>query len=274
MKRLEPVLKAGVLAGLALMFYTKISDGTLTFYINSRFAWLSFVAVLLLAMLAMTLVYRLQLHPGAGEEGRGGERERGSLDEGINHTHEHEHDHEHNHEHEHGHQHGVSWGGVAIMAIPVLLGLIVPARPLGASAVSNRGIGLNAPNRPGTTTVLQKASSGPKNVLDWLRDFGANADPAAFKGQSVDVIGFVYRDPRNGADQFWVSRFTISCCVADATAIGMLVQSEQAASLKNDSWVRVTGKLDVGEFAGEKAPVILPDKVTPTDQPDNPYLYP
>lgn len=256
-------MKAGVLAGLALMFYTKISDGTLTFYINSRFAWLSFVAVLLLAMLAMTLVYRLQA--------RTGERARGSLGEGEQGREGEQHlltpalPHPHSH---------LSWGSVAIMAIPMVLGLIVPARPLGASAVSNRGIGLNAPNRPGTTTVLPRASSGPKNVLDWLRDFGADADPAAFKGQAVDVIGFVYRDPRNGANQFWVSRFAISCCVADATAIGMLVQSEQAASLKNDSWVRVTGKLDVGEFAGEKVPVIRPDKVTPTDQPDNPYLYP
>jgi putative membrane protein len=250
MKRFEPILKAIVLAGLALMFYAKISDGTLTFYINARFAWLSFVAVLIFAALAMTLVYQVSerrkaAQPTASDTLRPPENRR-----------------------------KLAWSGIAIMAIPMLLGLIVPARPLGASAVSSRGIGLNAPDRPGTAKTLQNAQSGPRNVLDWLREFNTNADPAAFKGQAVDVTGFVYRDPRNGADQFWVSRFAISCCVADATAIGLLVQSAQAGSLKNDGWVHVTGKLDVGEFAGEKIPVILPDKITPIDPPQNPYLYP
>jgi putative membrane protein len=254
MRRLEPVLKAGVLTGLALMFYAKISDGTLAFYINARFAWLSFVAVLIFSALAMTLVYQIT------EQRRAEQRNRDEY--GVEYIPLLEN------------RRKVSWAGVAIMAIPMLLGLIVPARPLGASAVSSRGIGLNAPDRPGSAKTMQNAQSGPKNVLDWLRDFGSHADPAAFKGQAVDVTGFVYRDPRNGTEQFWVSRFTISCCVADATAIGMLVQTTQAASLKNDSWVHVTGKLDVGEFAGEKVPMILPDKISPTDQPQNPYLYP
>lgn len=285
MNRSETILKAVVLGGLGLMFYSKISTGTLTFYINQRFAWLSFVAVLLLAALALTLVYRLieRRSTGAREQGRGGEEERGSKGD-MAHDHEDHldghHDHEDHHDHgnfvdpEQPHQHRLSWGGVAIMAVPMLLGLLVPARPLGATAVSSRGIGLSAPDRPGSVTQAQRAVTGPKNVLDWLREFTRNADPAAFSGEEVDVTGFVYRDPRNQADQFWVSRFTISCCVADASAIGLLVQTEQAAGLKNDSWVRVTGKLAVGEFAGEKIPVIAPAKIEPVDQPENPYLYP
>jgi putative membrane protein len=274
MNRLETILKAIVLGGLGLMFYTKISDGTLTFYINQRFAWLSFVAVLLLAALAMTLVYRL-IEQRRATPARPHEH---AVEPEVDH-HEHAHAHEgHDHgnftEAAHSHTHGLSWGSVAILAIPLVLGLAVPARPLGASAISNRGIGLSAPDRPGSVTVAQRAATGPKNVLDWLREFARDADPAAFTGQAVDVTGFVYRDPRNGANEFWVSRFTISCCVADASAIGLLVQTDQAGELKNDKWVRVTGKLGVGEFAGEKIPVIVPDKVEPVGQPENPYLYP
>jgi putative membrane protein len=251
MSRFETLLKTVVLGGLGLMFYSKISDGTLAFYINQRFAWLVFTAVLILAVLALTLVYRLrnQGHGHAFVE--------------IEDAHEHQH-----------RQHRLAWVGIAILAIPMLLGLTVPARPLGASAVNSRGIGLTAPNRPGSQAQPQLATSGPKNILDWLREFSHDADPAAVKGQAVDVIGFVYRDPRNAANQFWVSRFAISCCVADASAVGLLVQSDATGSLKNDSWVHVTGKLDVGEFAGEKVPVIIPVKIEPTDQPENPYLYP
>jgi putative membrane protein len=251
MNRLDTILKAVVLGGLGLMFYAKLSDGTLNFYINQRFAWLSFVAVLLLSVLALTLVYRLIERRAAPAE---------------------QHDHS-DHDHHH-HQHGLSWGGIALLALPMLLGLLVPARPLGASAITSRGIGLTAPDSPSSAVVAQRAITGPRNVLDWLREFSRNADPSAFSGQSVDVVGFVYRDTRNSSDQFWVSRFTISCCVADATAIGLLVQTAQAADLKNDSWVQVTGKLTVGEFAGENIPVITPDKIELVDQPDNPYLYP
>jgi putative membrane protein len=263
MNRLETTLKAAILGGLGLMFYAKISDGTLTFYINQRFAWLSFAAVLILAALALTMVYRLI-------EGRRGKAE----DTLREHIEQENHEHEHEHEHDHSHTHGVSWGAIIILSIPMLLGLLVPARPLGASAVSSRGIGLNAPQRAGSVVQAQRAVVGPKNILDWLRDFSRNPDPTTLNGQSVDVTGFVYRDPRNEANQIWVSRFAISCCVADASAVGLLVQTTDAAAFKNDSWIHVTGKLQAGTFAGEAVPVILPDKIEPTTQPENPYLYP
>ncbi len=250
MNRPETILKALILSGLGLMFYTKISDGTLAFYINQRFAWLSFIAVLILSALALTMVYRLI----EGRQGRRGNEEE--------------------HDHAHDHHHGISWGALAIMAIPMLLGLFVPARPLGASAVNSRGIGLSAPQRAGSVTTAQRAATGPKNILDWLNEFTKNPDPASFNGQVVDVIGFVYRDPRNGADQIWVSRFAISCCVADASALGLLVQTSAASTLTNDSWIHVTGKFKAGQFAGEGVPVIIPDKIEPAQQPENPYLYP
>jgi len=236
------------------MFYAKISDGTLNFYINQRFAWLSFVAVLILAALALTMVYRLI----EGRRGREQENRRRG-EEAIG---------------EVEHVHGVSWGAIVILSIPMLLGLLIPARPLGASAVNSRGIGLSAPQRAGSVTQAQRAVTGPKNILDWLRDFARNPDPAAFNGQAVDVIGFVYRDPRNEANQIWVSRFAITCCVADASAVGLLVQTADANTLKNDGWIHVTGKLLAGSFAGEGVPVIIPDKIASVEQPENPYLYP
>lgn len=267
MNRLETILKAAVLGGLGLMFYAKISDGTLTFYINQRFAWLSFAAVLILAALALTMVYRLI----EGRRNTAEETLRGSRGEEEP---EDKHQHQLTHDLDHTHSHGVSWGAIIILSIPMLLGLLVPARPLGASAVSSRGIGLNAPQRAGSVVQGQRAVLGPKNILDWLREFSRNPDPTALNGQTVDVTGFVYRDPRNEANQIWVSRFAISCCVADASAVGLLVQTTDAAAFRNDGWIHVTGKLQAGTFAGEAVPVIIPDKIEPTTQPDNPYLYP
>ena len=74
--------------------------------------------------------------------------------------------------------------------------------------------------------------------------------------------------------RFMVARFTISCCVADAVAIGVIVQSDQAAKLAPDSWVHVNGKFQVQDFDKQKTPILVADSVQPTTQPDQPYLYP
>jgi uncharacterized repeat protein (TIGR03943 family) len=253
MNRLDTLLKSALLAGLALMFYAKLGDGTLAYYINQRFAWLALVAAVLLAGLALTLLHRVLTarripSPGA------------SVDVDVDHP------------HPHPHAHSPAWPALVLLALPLALGLLVPARPLGASAVAARGIGVTAPGVAGGGA--QRTLSGPRDILDWLREFGRAPDPAAFAGQPVDVVGFVYRDSRNAADQFWVSRFAVSCCAADAAAVGLLVQSELAPGLKSDAWVRVTGTMSVGAFDGEAMPVIAAQAIEPTAQPEQPYLYP
>ncbi|MGQ9814145.1 MAG: DUF1980 domain-containing protein, partial [Candidatus Roseilinea sp.] len=140
--RAQTVLKTALLTGLALMLYSKFSNGTLTFYINQRFAWLVFVGVLILAALALTIVYQLmeqRAGMGQGSAGRG---------------------------------HRLSWPAVILVSIPILMGVLVPAQPLGASAIASRGIGLSAPGAAGGNAVVaQRVATGPKNILDWLRAF-------------------------------------------------------------------------------------------------------
>ena len=258
--KVQTLLKAVVLAASGLMFYAKISDGTLSFYINQRFAWLSLVAVILYLALAMTMVYQAtQQRQSEKRPGDLAEFEVIPLQARTPRR---------------AYSHRASWLALGLLALPALLGFFTPARPLGASAIESRGIGLAAPDRPGTITQAQRVATGPKNILDWLREFSRSADPGAFDGREVDVIGFVYKDPRAKPNEFWVSRFAVSCCVADATAIGLLVQTEDAEALEPDSWVRVVGKLKAGEFAGESIPVVVAERVERTQQPEHPYLYP
>ncbi len=248
------VLRAAVLASLGLLFYGKIADGTLSYYINPRFAWLSLLAVMLFLALAMSALWSaLDARRSAAAEltdvatlnRLARRRQLGSrLSTAL---------------------------GVGLLLTPVMFSALAPAQPLGASAIQSRGIGRFAPDRPGAVSVAQRQ---PENILDWLREFARAADPAAFSGKPADVIGFVYRDPRNRANEFWVSRFVVSCCVADAAAIGLLVQSDRAAELPLDTWVRVRGRFGVTEFAGERIPLIIAEDVQVSDAPAEPYLYP
>jgi putative membrane protein len=97
---------------------------------------------------------------------------------------------------------------------------------------------------------------------------------SSFNGKQADVIGFVYREPTFGDKQFMVARFTISCCVADAGAIGVPVEWDAAQDFPADTWVRVQGTWEVGEFRGDTVPILQPLTIEKIDQPEHPYLYP
>jgi uncharacterized repeat protein (TIGR03943 family) len=170
-------------------------------------------------------------------------------------------------------------GGVALVLLPIVLGLAVPPQPLGASALANREVnaGLTQTTLPGIVgSVTQKATTD-KNVLDWWKTFRAspnlNEDQAVI-GQEARVVGFVYKDKRYGDHHFLVIRYLVSCCVADASALGLLVAWPEGAKLKNDQWVEVSGTFRPGELEGWKMPVLIAKSVTPVSMPDQPYLYP
>ncbi|MCG3207089.1 MAG: putative two-component membrane permease complex subunit SMU_746c [Anaerolineae bacterium] len=233
--------KALALMGMGLFLYFRFFSGSLLFYINERFIWLTFLAALGLVLVGAS--YRYRPH----------------------------------HAHPADHQHGqLSWAGLLLVFSPVILGLIVPPKPLGAAAMSNRDVSLKSltsAGAPTNSTVLSKPR-GEKNILDWVVEFQSAKDPAAFAGQEAKVTGFVYRDERFAPNEFMVSRFVVSCCAADAAPIGLVVRAENGSDFASDAWVEVTGQFTPGQFAGESLPLLAAASVSPTDVPEQPYLYP
>lgn len=242
---LQNCAKTIVLFGLALYFIYNIISGNLTHYINVRFAWLAYVAVVIFGLLGAVSAYEI-LRPRRKQ---------------------HDEDELHPADHTHGQ---VSWGVLAITAIPLVLGTLIPSQPLGASAIDG-SISTSAVNT-GSVNIL---TSNPLewNVLDWLRAFNKSANLAEFTGQQADLIGFVYLEPEMTQGQFMVARFTMSCCVADASAIGLPVVWTDG--VPNDTqWVRVRGSFQLGEFRGQQIPVLHATSVESVEQPAHPYLYP
>jgi len=234
-------VKTALLFGLGFYFIYVIASGNLANYINARFAWLSYVAVALFLLLGAASAMELLRNRG----------------------------HEH---HDPDHHHGqVSWLALGIIAVPLVLGTLIPSRPLGSAAV-----GGNISLKAVSAANPQSFPSDPLkwNVLDWLRAFNNSSDVSSFNGRQADVIGFVYREATFPKDQFMVARFTISCCVADAGAIGVLVQWDAAQDFPADTWVRVQGTWEVGEFRDDSVPILRPTVVENIDQPEHPYLYP
>lgn len=229
--------KTAILLGMGLYFGWLLISGNLNYYINQRFAWLVVVGAAVFVLLALVNIYSSL-----------------SADAGCRHQH-----------------FQIGWDILLIAALPLLLALSIPSRSLGIEAV-NGGISLN-PVGVASQSALQR-SPLDRNILDWLREFERASTPAAFNGAAADVIGFVYREPGFAENSFMLSRFTMSCCVADAFAIGMPVSAPDAADFEAGVWLRARGKLAADDFAGDYLPVLFADSLEPIAEPQQPYLYP
>jgi len=250
-----------ILAALGAFLLQKIWSGTLYWYINQRFAFLTLLASLGLLAMAQISFNALRQKREAGLSPKQAP--------------EHDHIHDHSHDQDHSHERLPIWG-LVIVALPVLLGLIVPAKPLGSAAIANRGVNTSASLVASGSTKAATLDMSPedRNVLDWVRAFNFSSDPQTFVGQSADVIGFVYHDKRLGETQFLAGRFTVNCCVADAMAIGVVTEWADSKTLADNSWVRVRGTIKVAEVDGKPIPLIVAESVEAVPPPELPYLFP
>lgn len=258
--RVKERLKALLLVLTAIFLAEKFVSGKLYYYIGPRFGWLTLVAVGLL--IALASAYNAV-----------GRRESGTFDH-DDHDHD-EHTHHHHHDH-HGHDHqdaAPDWV-LFVVAVPLILGMIIPARPLGATAIGSRGVSTEVALASDAGESRLTVVPSERNILDWVRAMSENPSADAFTGQQADIVGFVYRDIRFSDEQFMVGRFTLTCCVADAVAIGIIVQGEDTAELTTDTWVRVRGTFAEGALDGDPMPILYADEIQVVEAPEQPYLYP
>lgn len=243
--------QALILAGLGIFLFSKVMDGQILLYINRRFVILVLLAGLALLFLAQLI---LQERTGLADTG---------------------------HEEHEGHEaapaaEGTNSGWILLLvALPLLVGLFTPARPLSAGALKTRAIntisGLSVRSDP-----AQAASIPPsqRSLLDWIRITGEPEQINHMQGQPADVTGFVYHDPRLGEGQFMVARFAVACCVADASALGMVVFWPESSDLVQNGWVRVQGQIERAELAGRSLPAIRAGTVESVPEPEQPYIFP
>lgn len=260
--------KGATLVALGLFIYTRLFNDVILYYISSRFLWL--VTLGGVGMIVVGLSYAVvKLHERSAES-----------------HHEHDehcdHDHDHDHEHHEHHEHGapVTWWGLLIALMPLLLGVFVPPQALGADALATRQLNLQSWHAGSVDVSLRNNQNaglleGEKSIVEWLIEF-ANTPRAELSAeisdQPVAVTGFVYTDERFAPNQFMVSRYVVTCCVADAQPLGLIVETDGELPAF-DSWVVVEGSFGTITFDGQESPAIIEGDVRPMDEPRQPYIY-
>ena len=241
------LLAAVVLYGIVAILLHRLLSGTLVYYINQRYAWLTWIAVTGLGAMALALAGTAWC--GARHAGRSGHGVR------------------------------VRWSALAVLALPVAFGL-APEQPLGSAALGNREVAVASlpptalqSTPAGRATRSAAAEALGRSMLEWLVEFHVEDDPDRFAGQEARITGFVSRDSALRPDQVRLSRFLLSCCVADAMAIAIVAEAAELALVPDDQWLTVRGRFTVAEIGGERMPILVAVDVEPIDPPPVPYLY-
>jgi putative membrane protein len=236
--------QAVLLLGLGLhLAYLYLSENVAN-YIHVRFAWLAAAgAVFCLALGGHALWVALRASRSDAE---------------VSHDHA-------------GHTHpSRQWPTLGWLAVPLVLGTLVPPQPLGAAAV---GGNISAPPTAREAPMLLTSDSLQWTVADWLRMF-ASGGTDRLRGQPADVTGFVYRREGDPEGYFVVARFLMVHCTADAYAVGIPVRWTEAKNLPTDAWVRVRGTVEVGEFRGNQLPILTATTIDDqSERPKQAYLY-
>lgn len=164
-----------------------------------------------------------------------------------------------------------------MLAIPLLLALLVPPHALAGFSAIQRGPqiagvgvirGTSAVKRVGLS-VNTKAFT----MQDWVGALSADPNPADYKGKPVIVTGLVVHDPASTPKgYFMVIRYLVTCCIADARPVGLIVKDTSHGALKDNQWVTVTGTMGAAEDGGQKVAVVEPKSLT-TVKAGNPYIY-
>ncbi|MEX2274842.1 MAG: TIGR03943 family protein [Actinomycetota bacterium] len=221
-----------VLAAWATTFWFLLLAGRSTLYLSSRTAWVVPVGAVLLTLAA------------AGRLATAREQDPTSLGRRQ------------------------SWL-LGLLLVPVVLILVLPPSTLTSFAADRRGSAASA----GYTAPAADIASGPLTLLDVA---GAQTSKdgqralAARAGEQVAFPGFVTREPDTPADEFLLTRFIVSCCVADATVAQVRIVNVQPGVWADDQWVSVTGTM----YPLGREVLVDASRVAAIEEPSPAYLSP
>lgn len=180
------------------------------------------------------------------------------------------------------------------LVVPLVAVSIVPAGSLGSFAAQQKGLSLSdsgaadapPPPPPDDAIVLPSNNvDGPVRALS-MRQLVYSAafdyerlQTGLSEGEVVKTDGFVsHPDPKH-PERVVVTRFLVTCCVADATPIGVEVRGAGISKLKDDTWVVVTGPVGWPDRSsyditrGYPTPWMDAEKVDVVPQPSDIYVY-
>ncbi|UTR10134.1 TIGR03943 family protein [Evansella sp. LMS18] len=176
----------------------------------------------------------------------------------------------------------------SVVILPLVTGLFLPYKELGAAEAVKRGI-CYTPNHEHVNhseemvtsdETLIEMTESPVLVLENF-NFSAYvsnilAYPEMFHGKPIQMEGFIISDGAYSQDYPLLARFLVTHCVADAHVAGLLLSSKDEGPGGADGWVKVDGEINIlrNNTNDDILPIILVHGWQRIEEPAQPYIYP
>jgi uncharacterized repeat protein (TIGR03943 family) len=156
-----------------------------------------------------------------------------------------------------------------LMVVPVVLLLALPPATLGSFSAGKRTAFANS----GIATSVGDVGTGRLSLIDVAAaQFSKEGEAALAKraGEDVDLVGFVIRYPDTPAEEFVLTRYIVTCCVADATIAQVRVVNVPPGAFAANQWVDVKGAI----YPLGRDVIVNATSVSSVPRPEHPYLTP
>ncbi len=160
--------------------------------------------------------------------------------------------------------------GLSTMLLPILAIVLVPAPILGSLAASQKLGGASV-----ALGTIEPRPLGPGDEISFPEiEYASESEEYAATigladGYPIELTGFVTRPDGLVGGEFALTRFSIFCCAADVVPHSVPVDpGTSEISYEEDRWLTIEGELR--ELEGGF--VLVAERITPTEEPDDPYL--
>jgi uncharacterized repeat protein (TIGR03943 family) len=158
---------------------------------------------------------------------------------------------------------------MGLMVVPVVLVLAAPPRTLGTFSASKRA----AFSGTGFATSAKDIGSGELTLIDVAAGQTSPEGERALAGragETIDFVGFVSIRDDTPADELLLTRYVVTCCVADATITQVRVVNVTPGEFADEDWVEVTGTI----YPIGREVIVDATDIVKVERPDRPYLTP
>ncbi|MDY6939864.1 MAG: TIGR03943 family protein [Cyanobacteriota bacterium] len=164
------------------------------------------------------------------------------------------------------------WGSMLLLTAAIL-GLLITPRPFASQTALEVGVtDLLSATRSQPQTFRAAQNPEDRTLIDWIRTLNVYPEPEAYKGQKVNLSGFVIHPPDFPEDYLVISRFVITCCAADAYPVGLPVRlPENSQEYPADTWLQIEGQMGVARLLDVRKLAIVAESLTEIPEPENPY---
>jgi uncharacterized repeat protein (TIGR03943 family) len=158
---------------------------------------------------------------------------------------------------------------MGLMVVPVVLMLALPPATLGQFSAGRRAgfssvaIGTSAADIGSGDLTLVDVAAGQTSP-EGERALAARA------GEQVDFVGFVTRYDDTPADELFLTRYVVTCCVADATIAQVRVVNVTPGAFQANDWVEVKGSI----YPLGREVIVNASEIASVPRPERPYLTP